>query len=900
MKKLITALTSFCLVFTSTFGGATAMVHGNTTETEGTNQQPTPAVLNEDTEYIRDPETGYIYPAEEAEVPISKEATANEEERTKASLPALYPADDAGGIISRYPATRSQSPYGTCWAHAAVACSEFDLVKNHGASKSLDLSELQLAYFCYHTVNDRLGNLNDDYNYMPNTAVEDFLNVGGNRHYALQTLAQGKGLTYESTLPYSYAATALSNGIVASCGQKSDGAKLENAYILDIKANPSAVKEAIQTYGAVQASYYHNSQYYDGSSGYALYYCSKANTGVNHDIAIVGWNDNLSASYFPSWNRPSRNGAWLIRNSWSTNNNGSESCYFWMSYDDKSLGNNVLAYDFVPGSKYANIYQHDGTTAYGYIGIEKAANVFTAQNPDGAGGEMLQAVMLNFMGEADVKYQIDIYSGLATGTTTDPESGYHHSYATTSGTTTYAGIHTIYLKEPVYLSPGEKYAIVVTSKNGMVYFTTEQTRDVAYNYNGKTVGWFSSKAGIDPGESLYKTYASYNGWADAATDNLTEYGNIRIKGLTTNTSAKKYTVSYNLNGGTVESGNPEWYFSTSGETALKTPTKEGYYFLGWYTEDGQKVTSLTGSLGRNLVLSAKWGAHAYKEEVLKRATDTEKGYLRKQCDGCDLSTDYYILVPTATLSYVKTTYSGEAKYPTAIVSVNGGSLSSSYYDVTYMNNVNVGRGKVIIEMNETYYDCTFEKSFSIVPKAATGVSAKLNGDYNNVKVSWNQVTGAEGYYVYYKKNSSLDYSKENCVDTAALTTTFKNLANGTKYTFKVVPYFEEEGEKYTAQKGATATATTLKKVVQKTPQKASSSKVKVRWTGISGESGYQVYKMKKSGSSYKKVKSYTTTKSYINVSATKGKTYYYKVRAYKKVGTKKIYGPWSDIKKYKL
>ena len=61
--------------------------------------------------------------------------------------------------------------------------------------------------------------------------------------------------------------------------------------------------------------------------------------------------------------------------------------------------------------------------------------------------------------------------------------------------------------------------------------------------------------------------------------------------------------------------------------------------------------------------------------------------------------------------------------------------------------------------------------------------------------------------------------------------------------------------------------------------------------------------MKKSDGSYKKVSSYKTTKSYLNISAKKGKTYYYKVRAYKKVTvdgeTKTIYAPWSKVKSFK-
>ena len=79
----------------------------------------------------------------------------------------------------------------------------------------------------------------------------------------------------------------------------------------------------------------------------------------------------------------------------------------------------------------------------------------------------------------------------------------------------------------------------------------------------------------------------------------------------------------------------------------------------------------------------------------------------------------------------------------------------------------------------------------------------------------------------------------------------------------------------------------------------SSSKVKVSWINISGETGYQISKStKKSGTNI--VSTYKTTSgTYKKVSATKGKNYYYKVRAYKVVNGKKIYGPWSSVKLFK-
>lgn len=902
-KKLITIMMAFCLVFTSAFGGGSAIAYGSTSQMNEKNMQPVPEVLSEETEYVRDPGTGYIYPKEELEVPNSETAMANPEGRNRASLPAMYPANEVWDVIGKYTPTRTQSPYGTCWAHASVACAEFDLVKNHSYGKSLDLSELQLAYFTYHTANDRLGNLDEDYIYIPSGA-ENFLKVGGNANYAMQTLAQWKGLTYESYLPYSKAGSVLSEGIKdPECAYKNDVAKLENAYMIDIKENPTAVKEAIRTYGAVDASYYHDGgYYYSGNNGY---YCYKQGLGTNHDIAIVGWNDHFDASSFPSGRQPARNGAWLIRNSHSTANNASEYCYFWMSYEDKTLGNTVFAFDFVPGSKYANIYQHDGTSTYGSVGVEKAANVFTAKNPDGAGSVMLQAVMIPFLSDADVKYQIDIYSGLASGTTTNPESGYHHSYATTTGTTTHAGMHTVNLRQPVYLYPGEKFSIVVTSKSGNRWFATELTRNVTYQENGVDVKWFNTVGTADPGESLYKTYASYNGWADAATDNLTENGNFRIKGLTTNSTVKKYAVTYNLNGGVNHGSNPAYFLSTwGGSVTLKNPTRSGYHFLGWYSDAActKRVTSISYYTQANQTLYAKWcsNGNGAKTTVLSRATTSANGSYKLTCNTCGTvrGTHTAPYVTSIKLNATKLAYTGENRNPYPVIKDANGNKLVNGTDYTYKysksKRKSVGRYSLTVTMKGKYSGSK-KLYYTVVPKAPSSASAKLYG-YDDIKVSWSKCTGASGYCIYYKTSKSSKYKKYKRTTKTYLK--FGNLSDNVKYNFKIVPYYKSGDKRYTSTKSKVVSTTTLKKLAQPSMKRKSGGKVFLTWNYISGASGYQVYWAASQKGKYSKLCEYSNKYSGVTFSVGSGTAYWYKTRAYKTVGKKRIYGPWSTAKKY--
>jgi len=78
--------------------------------------------------------------------------------------------------------------------------------------------------------------------------------------------------------------------------------------------------------------------------------------------------------------------------------------------------------------------------------------------------------------------------------------------------------------------------------------------------------------------------------------------------------------------------------------------------------------------------------------------------------------------------------------------------------------------------------------------------------------------------------------------------------------------------------------------------------VDITWKKTKNAKGYEVYRSLKKNKSFKKIKTLTSESKvkFINKKLKKGKTYYYKVRAYNLDGNKKVYGAYSAVKKVKV
>lgn len=218
-------------------------------------------------------------------------------------IPSTYNSVDEGFVTS----IKNQNPYGNCWAYAACSVAESYLIKKGMASSDIDLSEAHLNYYMYHNKGDKYENTDNDQTNV--IGKYSFTDVGADPRM-LQLAMSNFGLASETIYPISK--------ITTMQGSKEDQNNTQyvmtnsNLLCQQAKGNESIIKQAILDNGSVLACYYDTSTAYKNSN----YYNSNEVNSFNHAISIVGWDDSYAANNFD--NKPTRNGAWLIKNSWGT------------------------------------------------------------------------------------------------------------------------------------------------------------------------------------------------------------------------------------------------------------------------------------------------------------------------------------------------------------------------------------------------------------------------------------------------------------------------------------------------------------------------------------------------------------------------------------------------------
>ncbi len=199
---------------------------------------------------------------------------------------------------------------------------------------------------------------------------------------------------------------------------------------------------------------------------------------------------------------------------------------------------------------------------------------------------------------------------------------------------------------------------------------------------------------------------------------------------------------------------------------------------------------------------------------------------------------------------------------------------------------------------KTYWSANYV-SIKTGTEPATPKSITASQTTGSITLSWSKVMGATGYRVYKYNSKTKKYEKIK--STASRSYKVTDLKAGKVYKFKIKAYKKINGKTLWGSSTDAFETATKCKTPSITKLTASKGKASFAWSNVSGESGFQVYYSAKKDSGYKKVASYKAnvlkgSKSKL----TKGKTYYFKVRAYKKTDSGTVYSSWSSVKSVKV
>lgn len=206
-----------------------------------------------------------------------------------------------------------------------------------------------------------------------------------------------------------------------------------------------------------------------------------------------------------------------------------------------------------------------------------------------------------------------------------------------------------------------------------------------------------------------------------------------------------------------------------------------------------------------------------------------------------------------------------------------GVRSDYYYDAFKFSVLDSGKITLNMEAQSKYFlPLDYESRIDYLIYSTKNLDEEFKVDYNIVKAGFSSARN-----IYYGKYEW-------------------NLPAGEYYMLFEYDYndtwgFDQKGEcdfsvSYTPN---IATPSNVKAYSKKTKT------VKTSWNGVSQTNQYQVYlSTNKKFTSCKKANVYKK-KSFTFKALKKNKTYYVKVRAYKNVDGKRVYGKWSDVKRVK-
>ncbi|WP_412031908.1 C1 family peptidase [Malacoplasma muris] len=373
--------------------------------------------------------------------------------RSNEVLPTKY---DPRGTEFDAP-VKNQATDPLCWAFSTASLAENNLLKNkiypdinknNIRDISINANNINFATRNWLKEADKLNLTFDDYK-------ESDLVSGFYTSYANVKLSMWYGtMVFEKEMP-------------ANKGNEyGTSAAYLNEYVFldDNNKTIDNIKQAIKKYGGVTFSYNSAILSTNGSN----YYNLKKGT-VTHNSVIVGWDDTISKDLFTRGDTPSRDGAWIVKNSWGPG--AHDDGYYYASYDSYIV--DVTAANYGSPNEYrdANYYHYDvNYESYTLPIIKESAAIYPALKTSYNKKEFLKEVSFELGGQ-NVTVEVSVYTDLKnidTGIPKSPKNNptkgilVHQEQATYQ----FPGMYFLRLNKPVELPHNKPYSVVIKIISG--------------------------------------------------------------------------------------------------------------------------------------------------------------------------------------------------------------------------------------------------------------------------------------------------------------------------------------------------------------------------------------------------------------------------------------------------
>lgn len=485
-------------------------------------------------------------------------------------------------VIPENTTIKNQMNTNSCWAFASLGALETNLaMRDYNSSKGPVVYDFSEKHMNYATAKSSfLDNKTNEYGFSKEVSE------GGNFYMAIQYLTNGLGAIDEEDLPFENSEEDIDISEIQNKEVKTtlyDTAEFESVDSSEKEVVMDSMKEHIANYGGIYAGISGASIFgdnYNNETG-AMYCSDSFSNPIDHAVTIIGWDDNYSVDNFNENNRPTANGAWIVKNSWGEEitenlltikemlfnedpsyweeltydspekiptdivvnaykqiygeskvevrddnlvikigNDG----YMYVSYEDCNVYTTLSGIEKATNSKdYDNVYQNDILGVSNNISVFESGKVYLANvfTRDSSVQEVLDKISVYTFQGYNCKVLVN-----PNGDSKNIDDLQEVRLKEGDTVSVEPGFHTIEFVEPVRLT-GDKFVVVleVTSDSSPKQVALESRTEDSY--------W--KDAIVNEGESFCANEDGFsaNVWTDLATIQDDLKGNLCIKGYTT-------------------------------------------------------------------------------------------------------------------------------------------------------------------------------------------------------------------------------------------------------------------------------------------------------------------------------------------------------------------------------